>query len=456
MSKQKQIYTPKPVFDTLEELIKQHKNIHGADNPQQIIRQWLFSCFKNLDIDIPEYVYKDYQIALNFLYSYRGSRDTFVAYRRDLERFLQWSWFIRQQSILKHKREDIEAFIEFCLNPPKRWIGLKKVFRFKVINNEKNEKNEKVPNPDWKPFEVKVSKQDHKKGKEPDKDDFQFSQLSLKAMFGILSSLYNYLLQEEITETNPVLLIRQKSKFIRKVATAPIIRRLSNKQWQTVINLAKEKAKNDEKNKKNGKNGENKKIKKNERTVFILSCLYGMYLRISELVSSSRWSPTMGNFFKDNSGNWWFKTVGKGNKARQIAVSTAMLKALKHYRTHYLNLTPYPAPDEKTPLIPYARDISKPITSTRPIRMLVQECFDSAADELESKGEHHEAELLRTATVHWLRHTGISEDVKVRPREHVRDDAGHSSGAITDRYIDVELQARAKSARNKVIGRDEL
>jgi hypothetical protein len=57
--------------------------------------------------------------------------------------------------------------------------------------------------------------------------------------------------------------------------------------------------------------------------------------------------------------------------------------------------------------------------------------------------------MLRSATVHWLRHTGISDDVKVRPREHVRDDAGHSSGAITDRYIDVELQERAKSSARK-------
>ncbi len=55
------------------------------------------------------------------------------------------------------------------------------------------------------------------------------------------------------------------------------------------------------------------------------------------------------------------------------------------------------------------------------------------------------------ATVHWLRHTGISDDVKRRPREHVRDDAGHSSGAITDKYIDVELSARAKSAKAKLI-----
>jgi integrase len=51
--------------------------------------------------------------------------------------------------------------------------------------------------------------------------------------------------------------------------------------------------------------------------------------------------------------------------------------------------------------------------------------------------------------VHCLRHTGISEDVKTRPREHVRDDAGHSSGATTDRYIDVERQAHHQSALKK-------
>ena len=50
-----------------------------------------------------------------------------------------------------------------------------------------------------------------------------------------------------------------------------------------------------------------------------------------------------------------------------------------------------------------------------------------------------------------LRHTGISEDVKIRPREHVRDDAGHSSSAITDRYIDVELRERHASAKRKPV-----
>jgi hypothetical protein len=65
-----------------------------------------------------------------------------------------------------------------------------------------------------------------------------------------------------------------------------------------------------------------------------------------------------------------------------------------------------------------------------------------------------DADALMAATVHWLRHTGISEDVKHRPREHVRDDAGHSSSAITDRYIDIELRARHASAKKKIIKPD--
>lgn len=39
--------------------------------------------------------------------------------------------------------------------------------------------------------------------------------------------------------------------------------------------------------------------------------------------------------------------------------------------------------------------------------------------------------------------------------EHVRDDAGHSSSTITDRYIDVELRERHHSARMKSISDED-
>ncbi|MCK4608513.1 MAG: tyrosine-type recombinase/integrase [Gammaproteobacteria bacterium] len=424
------IYMPKAVFDTQTEVIELYKKVRADENPRHIIRQWLQHCLSGAKVELPQFAPKDYQAILDFLYSYRGSSDTFVAYRRDLERLLQWSWFVQKKSVLKLKREDIEAFIEFCIKPYKRWIGLKTVARFKLRNGQK------VPNPDWHPFEVRISKQDYKDCKTQNKNDYQFSQQALKTLFGILGSFYNFLIQEELAQVNPVLLIRQKSKFLRKEIAKPTIRRLSEKQWRTVMNLAKEEA---------------KKEIKCEREVFILSCLYGMYLRISELVASTRWTPTMGDFTQDNDGNWWFKTTGKGNKARAVAVSPSMLAALKHYRSRYLQLTPCPMPREKTPLVAHIRNVNSPITSTRPIRQLVQSCFDRAANSLQADGDIHEANLLRSATVHWLRHTGISDDVKIRPREHVRDDAGHSSSAITDRYIDVELKERAASARKKKI-----
>ena len=123
---------------------------------------------------------------------------------------------------------------------------------------------------------------------------------------------------------NPVALIRQKSKFIRKNQGPAKIRRLSDLQWQTVIRVAQEMAE--------------MKPEFHERTLFIMSTLYAMYLRISELTANARWIPNMNHFYRDHDGNWWFTTVGKGNKQRQIAVSNAMLKALKRWR-QYLGLS---------------------------------------------------------------------------------------------------------------------
>jgi site-specific recombinase XerC len=188
---------------------------------------------------------------------------------------------------------------------------------------------------------------------------------------------------------------------------------------------------------------------KHERTLFIMSALYSMYLRISELAATKRWTPQMQDFYRDDNENWWFKTVGKGNKKRRIAVSNTMLDALKHWREH-LKLSPLPSPDDNSPLIPKHLGRGS-ITSTRAINKIVQNCFDASVEQLHKDGLHDEGEMLRSATVHWLRHTGISDDVKIRPREHVRDDAGHHSSAITDHYIDVELKERAASARNKKI-----
>ncbi len=375
------------------------------------------------------YNIEDIKKAQSFLLAYQGSLGTFNAYRREIERLLQWNSLISRKLLKELGRESIEDYIKFCQKPPKKWIGIYKPARFITQNNQR------IPNPEWKPFIATVSKSEHNKGSTPESKDFELSQDTIKEIFAIIGSFYSYLQQEEYVLINPITMVRQKSKFIRKLQTKAKVRRLSELQWLYVIQTAKDTA--------------DEGIESSERSFFIMSALYSIYLRISELAASKRWTPKMNDFTCHSDNNWWFTTVGKGNKQRQIAVSNAMLAALKRWRI-YLKLSPLPSLSDSSVLLPKTRG-KGPISSTNHIRNIVQDCFDHAIEDLRNDGFIEEAESLMTATVHWLRHTGISDDVKVRPKEHVRDDAGHSSSAITDKYIDVELRERHKSAREKTI-----
>lgn len=398
---------PLPLFDTLENIESTTINFsdYSGVNPQ------------------------DFNHACAFLKCYRGSQGTFNSYRREIERLMQWCSLVANKSLGTLTRADIEEFIHFCHNPPTAWIGTVKVPRF-ILNA-----GQRIPNPEWRPFVATISKSARRLGTQPDIDRFDLSHGAIKEIFAILSTFFNYLLQEEYAFSNPVALIRQKSKFIRRQQGPSKIRRLSELQWQIVIEAAEKMAA--------------QQPDSHERTLFIMSALYSMYLRISELAVSKRWIPTMHDFQRDSDGNWWFTTVGKGNKERQIAVSDAMLSALKRWRK-FLGLSLLPSPADHSPLLPKQKSKGG-ISSTNYIRRIVQNCFDRAIEQLQQDNLQEEAESLMEATVHWLRHTGISDDVKHRPREHVRDDAGHSSSAITDKYIDVERRERHRSAKKKVI-----
>lgn len=401
----------------------------------KIIPRALFDSLENIEIKNnysyldASYNLNDIKIARDFLSAYTGSQGTFNAYRREIERLIHWCALISFKNLKTVKREDIENYLYFCQRPPKSWIGKTKPPRF----IEKN--GQRLPNPAWRPFIATVSKSERRQGMSPDKDAFDLSSTSLRELLAILSSFFNYLLQENYISSNPIATLRQKSKFIKKQQGKPRIRRLSELQWDYVIHTAKDMAEN------------NPDV--HERTLFMMSVLYSLYLRISELVASERWSPQMNHFYRDGDNNWWFTTVGKGHKERQIAVSDSTLQALKRWRK-YLRLSPLPSPADDSPLLSKTKG-KGPISSTNYVRRIVQACFDEAIQKMRQDGFSDEAETLNEATVHWLRHTGISDDVKIRPREHVRDDAGHSSSAITDRYIDVELRERHRSAKKKTI-----
>ncbi len=369
-------------------------------------------------LDKGEIALADFTACASFLLCYQGSADTFKAYRREIERLFQWCLAQKTlKQVIALTREDIQQYIKFIKDPPKSWCSTAHKPRF-IGQNPRRQ------NSDWRPFVARDQKP-------------KLSNSALSAMLAILSTFYTFLQQEQIYQLNPVRMLRQKKRLIQQhQQTSRVTRKLSQLQWQTVMNCARDACISCE---------------QGERSLFILSILYLLSLRISEIAISELHHPTMGDFIQDEHGAWWFKTIGKGNKYREIAVPDALLLALTRFRNS-LDLPDLPHKNETFPLIPKIKGNGG--IGIRHIRSIVQSSFDQAITLLKARDLMHEARDLSVATVHWLRHTAITADVQNRPIEHVRDDAGHNHSSITDRYIDSDQRARHDSAKNKPLFED--
>ncbi len=89
-------HAPIPLFDALEYL-------------ESTLNDQIKQIQSRLPEDIPaNEVASDYQHTCQFLHAYRGSAETFKSYRREIERLLQWSWFIHKKSLKELRRSDIE------------------------------------------------------------------------------------------------------------------------------------------------------------------------------------------------------------------------------------------------------------------------------------------------------------------------------------------------------------
>lgn len=370
---------------------------------------------------------QDAQMAQAFLASYAQSPDTYLAYRREVERFLQWAWRLAKSGLKLITAAEVRAYLRFVQAPPLQWIGTAIVPRFIATPDGAGKQH----HPDWRPFVVRVAKAEAVLGKAADATDYSHTQGAMRAVFAGLSTFFSFLQQEGYVKVNPVQLIRQKNQYLQKISHGRVTRKLSLVQWRFVVETMQAQALRDS---------------TYERHVFLLSLFYLLGLRISEVSETPGRIPCMGDFAPDKHGHWWFTTVGKGNKRRDVAVPDAMLAALRRYRQH-CQLSPLPRRGETTPLVHKQR--GRGGLGPRQVRNLVQTCFDQAMQALRQHQRLDDAEDLAAATVHWLRHTAISADIERRPREHVRDDAGHESALVTDRYIDIDRLARHASARHK-------
>lgn len=416
---------PQPLFDTYSRFLGLSANNLVSEN------RFVVRFLNKLEPTVP--AREDYRQARDFLRSYSGWETTFKAYRIQVERLLLWSWLRKGSSVLSLKRQDAEAFLEFALAPDPAWVG--KTVQRRFIQDQ----GELIPNPEWRPYDTLGNKASRKLAQETGlprltPERYEITQGSLKQVFAICSSFYDFLNDQDVLAGNPFRAIKQKSRFFQKKAPALGGKVLDRLQWAFVMETAEWMAHQDP--------------EKHERTLFVIAALFSLYLRISELAGRPGWNPTMQAFQKDPSGAWWYVTVGKGNKERRVSVSDEMLSYLKRYRMSR-NLSPLPHPGESTPLL-LKLDGRGGLTD-RQIRNIVQKCFDTTLKRMQAEGRSEdEISSLRAASAHWLRHTSATYDAPHRPLKHLQDDLGHAKASTTqDIYYNSIEQERAASGRSR-------
>lgn len=385
-----------------------------------------------------------YEHAVDWLLESRFNENNFKTYRSELTTYLHWCFEVAQLSPAEVSRRTMARYVDYCLAPPGELIAYRNVAQF-VMDKEWGER---LPNPMWRPF----------LGKKIDgvEQQYRLSDKALKTKLAILSSFYGYLIAEEYTERNPAMMWMKHSRFasqpskLARMQDDENICAFSELQWSYVMSTAERLA------------AEVPDV--HARTLFLVSLLYGCYLRISEVAARPGFSPVMGQFRRDSkTGVWGFHIpISKGGKRRTVAVSADLLTALQDYRA-YLGLTALPAPDDNTPLFVRRKAAGRGRDAgllnanlgVRQLREDIERLIQNAADAAAEDGFLQDAQEMRQMTAHSIRHTGITHDINLngRPLSHVQADAGHDSIDTTSQYLHTSTVERHESAARKSLNR---
>lgn len=427
--------SPQPLFETFARF--HELNFMQLSEELPAVRDYLQAFAEDLR------AIEGYFAVRGFLKSYGGNEATYTSYRTHVERLLLWALLVAGKPLLDLRRRDAEAFMEFCLNPPAEWVGPVVKSRFVRVGGRKQlESDSHVVNPAWRPFSSTLAKRERKLATEamsplPSRP-YRMSQGSVAQVFAVCGSFFQHAMDEGLTEVNPFRAVKQKSVYKQRNTLNVASRSLTQLQWSYVIETAELMAAEDA---------------SHERTLFIVATLFAMYLRISDLIGRDNWTPSMGDFRRDTTGNWWFHVVGKGNKAARISVRDDYVHGyLARYRRH-LGLPPLPSPQERTPLIGTLK--GRAGLSDRHVRLLLQALFDRALQRMAAEGwSDDEVDQLRSVSLHWLRHTSATFDAPLRDMKDLQADLRHNSLSTTQNtYYNSLDEQRAHSVKGLKIKR---
>lgn len=334
----------------------------------------------------------DLEAIAAWLMQYTATPTTLNAYRKEAKRLVMWSTVELDKPLSSLTHEDLTSYRAFLANPQpaERWVGTGQ----KVSHSAEG----------WKPFAGPLSPS------------------SIQYAFIVLNGLFSWLVQAGYLAGNPVALSRQRKKSAHLPKTN---RYLDSDLWPKVIEAIRSMP-----------IGTSREKEAAIRTKWLFSLLYFGGLRISEVCEN-----TMGSFFLKGSkegSRCWMEIIGKGRKVRLIPVGSELLNELSIYRKAYF-YSAFPAQGEQTPLLLPIGGKAVPLKRAM-VHNIIKAAFERAAMLAESE---FQAERLRSASAHWLRHTSGSHmaDAGIDLR-FVRDNLGHSNLTTTSIYLHGEDDPR--------------
>lgn len=341
----------------------------------------------------------DIEAVNTWLGEFKDSPHTFRAYRKEAERFINWSLIEAKKSLSAIRKSDLDAYQHFLGDPPPSWCSPRNTRRGSAA---------------WRPFEGKLSK------------------ISQAHAMGVITAMLDYLVGVNYLVSNPARASRGRRRGILKGARK-IERAVSPDTIRAVLSALREAG-----NTQASRTAKNSAI----RALFIVRFLVNTGLRRAELAQAR-----MRDFLTIESAQGrglFLEVVGKGGKRRYVVINAAALDALGVYRNHY-GLPQEPEPGDPCPVL----------LSVSGRNSITHECLSEGVVYAASKSAMRSAmalmpdvdpqtcKSLGRVSPHWFRHAYASACLAMGYSINaVQDQLGHESITTTAGYQHTESVAR--------------
>lgn len=331
----------------------------------------------------------DAEAVNQWLSEYADRPNTFPAYRKEAERFLNWLRAFTPVDMRSMKREHWLAYERFLLNPDPTWCG----------------RPHKRSHRDYRPFQGPLSN---------DSKDYAMA---------VLNDMVSYLVAGGYLEANPLALRRKaRSSPLQKIE-----RYLPPASYEAIMSYIESMPRDTA-----------ERERRYERALFVMTWTEATGARASELLNTKM--SHIKASFRSRETQWWWEASGKGKKESKVPLNDAAIEALKRYRTHLGLDSPLPDGTEQEKELPLVWGVrgdllrrSEGITRASLYRM-TKPIFKGAAAILDQT-DPAAARQLEMASTHWLRHSTATNafDSGMDTRD-VQDFMRHASPTTTRKY----------------------